>query len=356
MALTADDQRDGPEGETQEDEPPAGEPEPTPADERDRMKDLLLADLDYIQQMYVHLNSKDKTISDLRHENEMLKKRIHRMGRRVSLTKMRNVHQKRSRLGSAGGVKKEFMIHDKSIERMGKRQRLEGEANDPARKKKKPKDEKKDHSDKEKKKKRNKYDGKELQVHNLAHSLKMQSEASIGPLLQRFSKLTVTSSAYYTSVGEKLTPMIPSSEPFKVTTLEVPKWTIKAYTSCFTIDGTENLSDDVFARRHFRLAIDEKRRKRWDVQRIREERRIEKLKERELKKNAKQEALNNPTPIQSFWPNPEEINDRLSLIVMEKIPVAVFGIPIPYSTECEPTLWWQNGKVQMNAKTKRRKR
>jgi len=35
------------------------------------------------------------------------------------------------------------------------------------------------------------------------------------------------------------------------------------YTSCYTMEGTENLDDEVFNKRHQRLEIDERRRKRY---------------------------------------------------------------------------------------------
>lgn len=46
------------------------------------------------------------------------------------------------------------------------------------------------------------------------------------------------------------------------TTLEVPRWRVKVYTSCYTMEGTENLDDDVYNKRHSRLENDERRRKR----------------------------------------------------------------------------------------------
>lgn len=35
------------------------------------------------------------------------------------------------------------------------------------------------------------------------------------------------------------------------------------YTSCYSMEGTENLDDEVFNRRHLRLENDERRRKRF---------------------------------------------------------------------------------------------
>lgn len=43
--------------------------------------------------------------------------------------------------------------------------------------------------------------------------------------------------------------------------LEVPSWRKKVFTSCYSMEGTENLDDDVFNKRHQRLEINERRRK-----------------------------------------------------------------------------------------------
>lgn len=45
--------------------------------------------------------------------------------------------------------------------------------------------------------------------------------------------------------------------------LEVPRWRTKVYTSCYTMEGTENLDDEVYNKRHSRLENDERRRKRY---------------------------------------------------------------------------------------------
>jgi male-specific lethal 1 len=45
-------------------------------------------------------------------------------------------------------------------------------------------------------------------------------------------------------------------------------------------DDKENTDDAAFLQRHQKLELDEKRRKRWDLQRIREQRQMEKLRER----------------------------------------------------------------------------
>jgi len=47
--------------------------------------------------------------------------------------------------------------------------------------------------------------------------------------------------------------------------IQVPSWRIKQYTSCYSMEGTENLDDEVFLKRHQRLELDEKRRKRYII-------------------------------------------------------------------------------------------
>ena len=58
----------------------------------------------------------------------------------------------------------------------------------------------------------------------------------------------------------------------------VPKWRLNPITNYYSLEGTENLEDEIFIKRHQKPEIDEKRRKRWDMQRLREQRMYEKLK------------------------------------------------------------------------------
>lgn len=89
-------------------------------------------------------------------------------------------------------------------------------------------------------------------------------------LVKKESFLT-TEEHYYTAVGDpSYTLNLKQSSPIETSScLEVPNWRIKVYTSCYTMEGTENLDDEIFNKRHLKLENDERRRKRWDVQRIR---------------------------------------------------------------------------------------
>lgn len=115
----------------------------------------------------------------------------------------------------------------------------------------------------------------------------------------------------------------------------VPNWRLHPVTSCYQMEGTENLDDEVFLKRHQKLEIDERRRKRWDIQRIREQRQNEKLK-RGRCENSEQNS-NQDGEMHSFCPNPE---DALYLEVSDTVPVCAFGYPVPTFQPCEFSLPW----------------
>lgn len=103
-----------------------------------------------------------------------------------------------------------------------------------------------------------------------SHDSIKKTEKKGKSITKRESFLT-TEEHYYTSIGEpnytlSLSEPVPSDNS---ASLEVPNWRVKVYTSCYTMEGTENLDDEIFNKRHLKLENDERRRKRWDVQRIR---------------------------------------------------------------------------------------
>lgn len=65
----------------------------------------------------------------------------------------------------------------------------------------------------------------------------------------------------------------------------------------------------------------------WDVQRIREQRVIEKLKQRQERNNSRNEEQQEP--VNSLWPT---IDDIRYLEVCDQLPVSAFGVPIPRFT------------------------
>lgn len=103
-----------------------------------------------------------------------------------------------------------------------------------------------------------------------SHEPTRKSDRKTKSLAKKESFLT-TEEHYYTAVGDpSYTLSLKQSSPVETcNALEVPSWRVKIYTSCYTMEGTENLDDEIFNKRHLKLENDERRRKRWDVQRIR---------------------------------------------------------------------------------------
>ncbi|NXA22662.1 MSL1 protein, partial [Ibidorhyncha struthersii] len=68
--------------------------------------------------------------------------------------------------------------------------------------------------------------------------------------------------------------------PKKEETVAIPSWrdhVVEPLRDPNPSDLLENLDDSVFSKRHAKLELDEKRRKRWDIQRIREQRILQRL-------------------------------------------------------------------------------
>lgn len=103
-----------------------------------------------------------------------------------------------------------------------------------------------------------------------SHEPARKNDRKMKSLVKKESFLT-TEEHYYTAVGDpSYTLNLKQSSPIETcSSLEVPNWRVKIYTSCYTMEGTENLDDEIFNKRHLKLENDERRRKRWDVQRIR---------------------------------------------------------------------------------------
>ncbi|KAJ8940062.1 hypothetical protein NQ314_010896 [Rhamnusium bicolor] len=141
------------------------------------------------------------------------------------------------------------------------------------------------------------------------------------------SQILTSSEPYVTQAHEVnlgISTVDPDLPECIATTLEVPRWRHKIYASCYTMEGTENLDDEVYNKRHMRLENDERRRKRWDVQRIREQRVIEKLKQRQERVGSGSKG-DDSEPLQSLWPKVEDVK---FLEVSEELPVSAFGNPV----------------------------
>lgn len=117
--------------------------------------------------------------------------------------------------------------------------------------------------------------------------------------------------------------------------LEVPRWTVVGSPATsprrHDIDrnAIEDITDEAIQKRHAKYEIDERRRKKWDAQRIREQKNIERLRKRHLKEEYPelvQPPAKLPKVITSFFPDPESIK---FIQISDDLPVSAFGEQIP---------------------------
>ncbi|XP_050087770.1 uncharacterized protein LOC126572467 [Anopheles aquasalis] len=107
------------------------------------------------------------------------------------------------------------------------------------------------------------------------------------------------------------------------------------------VRSRENISDEAYLKRHTKLEIDERRRKKWDVQRIREQKNIERLKKRQLKEpSTEQEA---PKSISTFYPTVDTLKQ---IIITDDVPVQAFGELIPLLPTSGFSLPWHQNKYE----------
>lgn len=126
--------------------------------------------------------------------------------------------------------------------------------------------------------------------------------------------------------------------------LEIPKWKTWEYSGTREPPPEyEDLSDGAFKRRHERFLLDERKRKKWDVQRIREQRTIERLKRRHCKDEMNQ--LNQDNEIYSFFPPAENLK---VIHLTNEYPVSAFGEVIPAIQPCEFSLPWLRSSSSTN--------
>jgi len=134
---------------------------------------------------------------------------------------------------------------------------------------------------------------------------------------------------------------------------QVPGWRLKPITPSYIMEGTENIEDETILKRHQKPELDEKRRKRWDVQHLREQRNVARLKARYdpnedqlslgpnnfssklMPLNA--ESSKDFSSLTTLIPDPEEAEE---IVVQEKLPVSVFGCVLPNLGMQEFSLPW----------------
>ncbi|XP_062859850.1 male-specific lethal 1 homolog [Trichomycterus rosablanca] len=139
-------------------------------------------------------------------------------------------------------------------------------------------------------------------------------------------------------------PDSPISEPSpkKEEDVAIPSWrehSIEPLREKDAFDISENLDNGVFLKRHSKHELDEKRRKRWDIQRIREQRMLQRLQQRMEKRKLNVQECE--PEISSFYPDGDEVE---SIVITPFLPVVAFGRPLPKLTPQNFELPWLDEK------------
>lgn len=135
-------------------------------------------------------------------------------------------------------------------------------------------------------------------------------------------------------------------------TVEVPSWREKPYTSCYTMEGTENLDDKVFEKRHQKLEAEERRQLRWHMRRVREQRHVERLRQRQRDSwcsGLSSSSYQQPS-VYTIWPQPQR--DLKAIEITDTLPVLAFGEDLPELAPSDFKLPW----VRKSKALKRSKR
>ncbi|XP_054720035.1 male-specific lethal 1 homolog [Uloborus diversus] len=165
-------------------------------------------------------------------------------------------------------------------------------------------------------------------VEEKCHKKKKKGEKSKN--VSRKDNYLTTEKAYFLPDTNATVNILPAPE----TLIDVPSWKWKPIHSFYQMEGTENINDCVFQRRHLKCEQDERRRKRWDMQRLREQKASEKLKEK-----AARESNRRRNKAFSFYPDPKHID---IIEVTDQLPVLAFGHLIPLFQPSEFSMPWEN--------------
>ncbi|KAL8600581.1 hypothetical protein ACOMHN_062452 [Nucella lapillus] len=135
-------------------------------------------------------------------------------------------------------------------------------------------------------------------------------------------------------------PPVEVSEDKEVVTgeeVETPGWRINVLTNRYQLEGTENITDEAYEKRHQRHEVEERRRKRWDIQHMREQKVLEKLRGKEEENSGLGQTE------QSCKTLLASIEDLTHVEISESVPIMAFGQAVPLVQPSEFELPWDTG-------------
>ncbi|CAL8382234.1 male-specific lethal 1 homolog [Gadus morhua] len=327
---------------------------PNPQSQANCLRQILLLQLDLIEQQQQQLQSKDKEIDELKAEKETLLARIERMERRLQLTK-KDPRDKRLFQPLEPWTPDKDDMWDLDVEesphseqatplafsRGGKGQKRKICFGDPKLQKQRGKCPKSSPQKLEMRpgspyhrELRSKETPEKAGSMRLGQErdslLPCKEEPEICSLMEELPFMCTTEMYLCCWHQPPLSPLRETS-PKKEEEVAIPSWRENCMEPLDSDDPSsipEALDDNVYLKRHLKLELDEKRRKRWDIQRIREQRMFQRLQQRMNKKKVR-EPEGEPE-LSSFYPDSEDVE---SIVITPFLPVVVFGRPLPKLTQ-----------------------
>lgn len=334
-----------------------------------QLKDLLLIHIELIQHQQELLSNKDKEIRTLRAEKDALQCRLDKVERRVSLMKhkeeavdtqvTKDVVAELAHPAPPDKTKKMHTSKSEPAQKGRKRRGKQGRAQQPAKIKKRSVQSDKesesvtssdsDDSDAES-------DSEEQEDEQETEEDTSASDVDVeGPEGEGEGKMVEggeeesrdphphpvlrTDCMYHVTCCVELPPdepveLVEEKEVHSGEQVETPGWRINVLTNRYQLEGTENITDEAYQKRHQKHEVEEKRRKRWDIQRMREQRVFEKLrgKEEQAARFSQEDK-----DVKTFLPC---IDDLTHVEILDTIPVTAFGQTVPHIEPSEFELPW----------------
>lgn len=325
------------------------------------LRQILLLQLDLIEQQQQQLQSKDKEIDELKADKETLLARIERMERRLQLTRKDPPRDKRLFQPLEPWTPDKEDMWDLDIEespqpnpatplpfsRGGKGQKRKSCFGDAKLQKSRgksaklspPKTEIQPGSPNQRELRSKETPEKTVPARSGPERdslLPCKEEPELSCQMEDLPFMSTTEMYLCCWNQPPLSPLRETS-PKKEEEVAIPSWRenyIEPLDEDSSFNPPEPLDDGAFLKRHMKLELDEKRRKRWDIQRIREQRMFQRLQQRMNRKKVVQET---EPELSSFYPDTEDVE---TIVITPFLPVVAFGRPLPKLTQQNFELPW----------------
>lgn len=307
-----------------------------------KMKNFILSNINLIEELQNQLSERDQLIAKLIHENEGLKQRLQRYKHSKGSNKKSDFSSSNNNANNSSSNNNNNNINNNSTV--------------PANKNKTEKQTQLKDENLQFKEKRASIDTSDDELQNKKRS--EDSQESISIKLSNKNLFLMTNKEYaindwktYNFDNEDIDNKSFEGE----VNLEIPKWIEKELSPSPTREieyrnlPVEDTTDEAYLKRHSKYETDERRRKKWDQQRIREQKNIERLKKRHLKEEyAEMMSLN--TKVQktmtSFFPDVKTIK---FIQISDDLPISAFGEQIPKLIPKDFSLPWLSDQDNDNS-------